>query len=117
VVQAVQGGKTSLENDERNGWPTTVVTNENEARVRVLLNQDRHISLKMLAAELKISKDSMAMILKEKMHRRKVCLRFVPHFLTPEQKVSSSVTIDERKFGCASQVSTTIDATLLLLWR
>jgi hypothetical protein len=78
-------GRISLD-DERSGRPTTAVTDENKARVHALLNQDRHMSFRTLADQLNISKDSVAIILKEKMQRRKVCSRFVPHFITPEQK-------------------------------
>lgn len=95
-------GRTSLEDDERSGRPTTAVTDENETRVRALLKQDRHMSLRMLSDKLNISKNSVGMILKEKMHRRKVCSRFVPHFLTPEQK--------ERRVDCCRDFVETCDA-------
>jgi hypothetical protein len=69
-------GRISLEDHERSGRLATAITHENEARVRALLNQVRHMSLRMLADEININKNSVAMILKEKMHRRKVCSRF-----------------------------------------
>ncbi|XKL67568.1 hypothetical protein PGB90_003059 [Kerria lacca] len=95
--------RESLEDDERSGRPSTTVTNENEARVRALLKQDCHMSLRMLADELNMSKDSVALILKEKMNRRKVCSRFVPHFLTPEQK--------ETRTKCCQDFIETCDTT------
>ncbi|KAL3275625.1 hypothetical protein HHI36_020378 [Cryptolaemus montrouzieri] len=58
-------GRESLEDDEGSGRPSTAVTEENEARVRALLNQDCHMSLRMLAQELNMSKDSVALILKK----------------------------------------------------
>ncbi|KAL3281282.1 hypothetical protein HHI36_004495, partial [Cryptolaemus montrouzieri] len=63
-------GRESLEDDERSGRPSTAVADEQEARVRALLDQDCHMSLRMLADELNMSEDSVALILKEKMNRR-----------------------------------------------
>lgn len=40
-------GRRSLEDDDRACCPSTAVTNENEQRVRALLNNDRHMSLRM----------------------------------------------------------------------
>lgn len=52
-------GRESLD-VERTGWPLSAVTDENEAGVRALLKQDCHMSHRMLADELNMSKDSVA---------------------------------------------------------
>ncbi len=54
--------------------------------MHVLWMKECHMSIQMLADKLNMGKDSVAMDLKEKMHRRKVCSQFVSHFLIPEQK-------------------------------
>jgi len=40
----------------------------------------------MLADEVNIGKDTVRKIVVEDLRKRKICSRFVPHSLTPEQK-------------------------------
>jgi len=51
-----------------------------------LLLQNRHLSLRMLADEVNIGKDTVRKIVVEDLLKRKICSRFVPHALTPEKK-------------------------------
>jgi len=51
-----------------------------------LLLQNRHLSLRMLADEVNIGKDTVRKIVVEDLLKRKICSHFVPHSLTPEQK-------------------------------
>ncbi len=60
-----KNGMHSLEDNERTGWLTAVI-DENEARVHVLLMKDHHMSIQILADELNMGKDSVALVLKEK---------------------------------------------------
>jgi hypothetical protein len=47
---------------------------------------DRRISTIMIAESFNIPKTVIFRILKEDLGKRKLCARFVPHSLTPEQK-------------------------------
>jgi histone-lysine N-methyltransferase SETMAR len=40
----------------------------------------------MLSVELSISKDTIQAIMRDDLRKKKVCAKFVPHLLTPEQK-------------------------------
>jgi hypothetical protein len=51
-----------------------------------LVKNDRRIASRMIAESLNIPKTVVLGILKEDMGKRKVCARFVPHSLTPEQR-------------------------------
>jgi len=56
------------------------------AAVADLVKNDRRIASKMIAESLNIPKAVVLQILKEDLGNRKLCARFVPHFLTPEQR-------------------------------
>jgi len=58
----------------------------NVEKISQLLLQNRHLSLRMLADEVNIGKDTVRKIVDEDLRKRKICSRFVPHSLTPEQK-------------------------------
>jgi len=51
-----------------------------------LVKNDRQIASRMTAESLNIPKTIVLWILKEDLGKRKLCARFVPHSLTPEQR-------------------------------
>jgi hypothetical protein len=53
----------------------------------------------MLADEVNIGKDTVRKIVVEDLRKRKICLRFFQHFLTPEQK-------DWRNTACRDLIAT-----------
>jgi hypothetical protein len=61
-------------------------TEVNIAAVADLVKNDRRITSRMIAESLNISKIVVPLILKEDLGKRKLCARFVPHSLTPEQR-------------------------------
>jgi hypothetical protein len=79
-------GRESLEDDERSGRPTTSRNKQTIEKVCQLVTQDRHIILRMLSVELNVSKDTIRAIMRDDLGKKKVCTKFVPHLLTPEQK-------------------------------
>ena len=99
-------GRQSLGDDERSGRPSTAVTDDNEARVRALMARDRHMSIRMIADELNLGKDSVATILKEKMHRRKVCSRICSAFPHTRTEATSRRFLSRfyRKLRCGSKL-------------
>ena len=54
--------------------------------VRSLPNKDPRLTLRAIAEQLKIGKDIVSTIIHGDLNRRKIYARFVPYFLTPEQK-------------------------------
>ena len=59
---------------------------DNVEKISQLLLQNRHLSLRMLADEVNIGKDTVRKIVVEDLRKRKICSRFVPQSLTLEQK-------------------------------
>jgi len=79
-------GRELVEDDERGGRPKFTRTEVNIAAVADLVKNDRRIASRMMTESLNIPKTVVLRILKEDLGKRKLCARFVPHFLTPEQR-------------------------------
>jgi histone-lysine N-methyltransferase SETMAR len=75
-----------VEDDERGGRPKSTRTEVNIAAVADLVKNDRRIVSRMVAESLNIPKTVVLRILKEDLRKRKLCARFVPHSLTPEER-------------------------------
>jgi hypothetical protein len=58
----------------------------NIAAVSDLFKNDRLIASRMIAESLNFPKTVLLRTLEEDLGKRKLCARFVPHCLTPEQK-------------------------------
>lgn len=61
-------------------------TEENIEHVRRVLLKDRRVTVRMIAEELSISKDTVWTIITEDLGMRKVCAKMVPKILTEDQK-------------------------------
>ena len=79
-------GQEDNEDDPRSGRPTECRNDNNVKKISQLLLQNRHLSLRMLAHKVNIGKDTVRKIVVEDLQKPKICLCFVPHSLTPEQK-------------------------------
>ena len=81
-----RGGRELVEDDERGGRPKSTQTEVNIAVVADFVKNDRRIASRMIAESLNIPKTVVLRILKGDLGKRKLCARFVPHCLTPEQR-------------------------------
>ncbi|XP_063387179.1 histone-lysine N-methyltransferase SETMAR-like [Cydia fagiglandana] len=79
-------GRESIEDDPRSGRPISVVTEENVAKVKKLVLEDRRIKVWQIAEVLGISKERVGEILHEHLHMSKVSARWVPKMLTASDK-------------------------------
>jgi len=79
-------GSELVENDERGGLPKSARTEVNIAAGTDMVKIDRRIASRMIAESLNILKTVVLLILKDDLGKRKLCARFVPHSLTPEQR-------------------------------
>ena len=75
-----------MEDDECSGWPRNVVYEENAEIVRAFIRKVPESSLKYLESELGISASSIYRILTENLGYIKVCDKFLPHTLKPNEK-------------------------------
>ncbi|GBN03918.1 Putative uncharacterized protein FLJ37770 [Araneus ventricosus] len=64
-------GKEDVKDEPRSCRPPTSTTPDNIERVRRMLADDRQLSLRMIAEELKISIDSVSDIIHEHLQKRK----------------------------------------------
>jgi len=92
-------GREDIEGDPRSGRPTECRNDNNVEKISHLLLQNRHLSLRMLANEVNIGKDTVRKTVVEDLRKWKICSRFVPHSLTPEQK-------DRRTAACRDLIAT-----------
>ena len=81
-----RGGRDLVEDEDRGGRPKSTQIEVNIAAVADLVENDRRIASSMIAESLNIPKTVVLRILKEDLGKRKLCARFVPHSLTPEQR-------------------------------
>lgn len=79
-------GRTSTDDAERSGRPNSAVTEENIQKVHKIVLSDRKLKLKEIAEAIKISEGSVFTILHEHLGMRKLCSKWVPRLLTPDQK-------------------------------
>ena len=84
-VKAFKAGKFSVEDGTRPGRPKTSVTKATIAAVKIVVEQDKRLSVKDIASCTGISESSVQTILKTRLDLRKVCARWIPHLLTEEQ--------------------------------
>lgn len=71
-------GRESVEDDPREGAPSTSRTAQNVDRLRVCVLGDRRVSLRMLEDELGINKETIRQMLHEDLGMRKLCAKMVP---------------------------------------
>ncbi|GFT66752.1 protein GVQW3 [Nephila pilipes] len=79
-------GRTSAESEQRCGRPQTARSAANVERVRNLVMTDRRLTVREIAVEVGVSKDSAHAILREDLNMNRVAAKFVPKLLSPEQK-------------------------------
>ena len=79
-------GKETTENEPRSARSSTSRTPEMIDKVRQMLAQDQRLTLRLIAEELGISKDTAHTIVRDDLIMRKIYSRLVPHKTTDEQK-------------------------------
>ena len=75
-----------MESDQRSGRPQTARNAAVVESVENLIMGDRRLTVRELAEEVEISKDSAHAILRDDLNMHRVAAKFVPKLLSAEQK-------------------------------
>ena len=81
-----KNGRTSLEDDERSGRPSTSTSPEIVHEVERIVQEDRRTTISELADQLQVSFGSVQSILTSSLGMHRVAAKFVPRLLTHDQK-------------------------------
>ena len=79
-------GRDDVEDDPKPGRPTTSRNDENIQKVNELVRSDRRMTVRMLAEELGLGRESVRTILTEDLGMKKICAKMVPKLLSDDQK-------------------------------
>ena len=79
-------GREDVEDDPKSGRPCTSTTDTNIEKVRQLVRSDRRLTIRVIANEVGMDKETVRTILVDTLGMRKVCAKMVPRLLTEEQK-------------------------------
>jgi [histone H3]-lysine36 N-dimethyltransferase SETMAR len=80
------GGRQSTDNDNRTGRPVSALTDDNVTTVDKMIRSDRRITVRDIVSTLHISAGSVDTIIHDKLGFSKVCARWVPRQLTPDNR-------------------------------
>ena len=80
-----KAGRTSDDDDEHTGRPTSCTTPETVARIQEIINQDRHWTIRDIAGEVDVGNGTCQRVLTEELGMQHVTAKFVPRILTADQ--------------------------------
>jgi histone-lysine N-methyltransferase SETMAR len=79
-------GRTSLEDDPREGLPKSATTPEIIEQVHDMVLDDRRMKVREIAETIGISKERVGYILHEELDMKKLCAKWVQRLLTADKK-------------------------------
>jgi hypothetical protein len=79
-------GRTSVDDDERSGRPSTSTTPENNEKVREAIVTDRRRTIHDVCLIVGMSYGSVQRILSDDLNMRRIAAKCVPRLLSNEQK-------------------------------
>jgi len=85
-VKRFSEGRKSVSDEGTSGQPATSRTEENIAKVRQIVHENCWLTVRSIAEQVNIDRETVWKILTENLDMRKVCAKMVPKELTEEQK-------------------------------
>ena len=99
--------RETVTDEERSGRPATSRTEEKIAKVRQIVRENRRMTIRAIAEQVNIDRETVRKILTEDLDMRQVCAKMVPKELTEEQKqIKICQDLLERQDGILGQVIT-----------
>jgi hypothetical protein len=87
--------RTFAEDEQGSGRPSATRTGGNTARVKEFVRSDRRLTVKMIADEVNMNRETVRLILTEELGMKKICAKMVPSNLTQQQRDARlSVCVD-----------------------
>ena len=81
-VKRFSEGRKSVTDEERPGRPATSRTEENIAKIRQIVRENRRLTVRSIAEQVNIDRETVRKILNEDLGMRKVCAKMVLKELT-----------------------------------
>jgi len=97
-VKRFSEGRESVTDEERSGQPATSRTEENIAKIRQTVRENCQLTVRNIAEQVNIDRETVRKIVTEDLDMRKVCAKMVPQELNEEQKQRTSHNLP-RPFG------------------
>jgi len=88
-VKRFSEGRENVTDEESSGRPVTSRTEENIAKVRQIVRENLRLTVRSIAEQVNIDRETVREILTEDLDMRKVCAKMVPKELIEEQKQRS----------------------------
>jgi len=85
-VKCFSVGRKSVTEEERSGWPATSRTEENIAKFHQIVCENFRLTVRSIAEQVNIDRETVRKILTEDLDMRRVCAKMVPKKLTEDQK-------------------------------
>ena len=79
-------GRNLVEDKQRSRRPSAKRTSYNTAWVRELVRSDRRLTVKTVADEMNMNRETVRLIMTEEVGLRKICAKMVPRNLTEHQR-------------------------------
>jgi response regulator of citrate/malate metabolism len=71
-VTRFSGGRESVTDEDRSGWPKSSKTQENIAKVRQIVREDRRLTVSSIAEQANVDRETVRKFLTEDLDMRKV---------------------------------------------
>jgi len=84
-VKRLSGGRESVTDEKRSGRPATSRTEENIATFRQIVRENLRMTVRSIAEQVNIDRETVRKILTDDLDMRKLCAKMVPKKLTAEQ--------------------------------
>ena len=84
-VNCFSEGRERVTDEERSGRPPKNRTEENIAKIREIVRENRRLTVRSIAEQVNIDRETVRKILTEDLDMRKVCVKIVSKELTEEQ--------------------------------
>jgi len=89
-VKHFSEGRESVTDEKRSGQPATSRTEENIAKIHEIVCENRRLTVRSIAEQVNLDRETVRKILTEDLYMRKLCAKMVPKELTEDKSKEES---------------------------